>query len=1137
MESKAQPLLKKRVLALSISSLVAFSANAQESDNKIVEEVIVRGIKSSLQQSLDIKRDSTQIVEAITADDIGKMPDQNIAESLQRLPGVQIDRREGQGTKVRIRGLDQNITLLNGETFTSGMEYFQLGEWKQEFDGSLESVPSELLGGVEVYKTPVASMVEGGIGGVINLKTRRGFDLNEPLVAGNIKVDMGLESQEPGPSGFIVLGNNWDDKFSAIASFSLTKRTIHTDVIQNHSRSGSAINTFYQNDDGIFFNPTAGGGGAALGANHLILDPADENYVDINEEGFDPALAAEVQRFRTASEAGELEARNYIAPGMVYVMDTQQEYERAGGSINLQYRVTDAWETSFDWFHSTLNIENIQYSVKHPVNADDATGIDFRAPFSIDESREYGVLQSARINSPDVETNAAGEATEAQSNNFAFRVDYDGGGALRFKGAVQAAQADLVQRGGYADSRFSPYSMTTWTGEGDSGWQSLPANPGDDDGSRAWEYVAGAKPSLAFVDPSWLTDPQYHTYKSHWALGSEVEQKTLAVRGDFEYDLDARDLKSINFGFRVAEDEVDFTEQRFLTDFSQTSGAMSPNLYAEDGSLRQATTFDPQQPPGPLNVGVQEAVYYDLCGNGGIPAGQICDINADGRDDNQPFGPNGYFLDAAIGLKALDLTTRAYEFDADGNPVAAYGSYGGEVLTDDEGNNYREQSMGVTLYGDALAGAERFGSSPGYLPWETFTDNPSRYRRLTDFFPAGGYQGDVLFADAEQIVADVDGWIDSIAPNSPVSLYEVPLESWKVKESTSAFYGEANLEGESAPYSATLGVRVVKTEVEVTSAQTSSESAQWSLATDGWNSQGVLLTWDTVVNTKTYWDVLPTVNFNWDLSEATKVRFSAAKVIARPNLQDLGRGFGRNYSRKNDPYTYFAFVGGDAGNPDLDPYRAKQADVTFEHYFGDLGYYSAGVFVKAVDSFIAQQTREEFGADEGPDGGRLAGVNRPFNGSGGSIKGIELAVQHAFESGFGVAANYTYSNSEADISTTINTGLGLPGVSENAFNVVGFYQSDILSARVAYTWRAEYLSPYRSAYDIGGLENGAAEFYDAYGQWDANITWDVIDSVSLTAEVVNITGAEQTSYLGYSNNPMTYSASEPRVVLGASFRL
>ena len=106
-----------------------------------------------------------------------------MAESLQRLPGVQIDRSEGKGTAVLIDGLRQNLTTLNGDVFLTGKEFYVQGEGSgggagggSQY-GSLEGIPSEEIGRIDVYKNPGrASIIEGGLGGTINLKTR------DPLV-------------------------------------------------------------------------------------------------------------------------------------------------------------------------------------------------------------------------------------------------------------------------------------------------------------------------------------------------------------------------------------------------------------------------------------------------------------------------------------------------------------------------------------------------------------------------------------------------------------------------------------------------------------------------------------------------------------------------------------------------------------------------------------------------------------------------------------------------------------------------------------------------------------------------------------------------------------------------------------------
>ena len=131
----------------------AQAADAAPTPDNTVQEVVVTGYRASLQSALQAKRNSDLPMESIVAEDIGKMPDQNVAESLQRLPGVQIDRAQGQGTAVLIDGLRQNLTTLNGDVFLTGKEFYVSGEGSgggaggNSQYGSLEGIPSEEIGG------------------------------------------------------------------------------------------------------------------------------------------------------------------------------------------------------------------------------------------------------------------------------------------------------------------------------------------------------------------------------------------------------------------------------------------------------------------------------------------------------------------------------------------------------------------------------------------------------------------------------------------------------------------------------------------------------------------------------------------------------------------------------------------------------------------------------------------------------------------------------------------------------------------------------------------------------------------------------------------------------------------------------
>lgn len=232
------------ITAVSFEVLTLGAVSAQQAEPQdptpsepILEEVVVTGFRASLADALARKRDSNQIVEAVTAEDLGKFPDQNIAESLQRLSGVQIDRIAGQGTQVRIRGLDQNITLLDDDLFLTGLELYKLGEGNDRFRDSLESVPSELIGGVDVYKSATANLVEGALGGTINLRTRRAIDLKEGLtVGGNIRFNQSDYLDDWEPSGAVVFAFNKDRRFGATISVSYDSLAIHEDALGGANR-------------------------------------------------------------------------------------------------------------------------------------------------------------------------------------------------------------------------------------------------------------------------------------------------------------------------------------------------------------------------------------------------------------------------------------------------------------------------------------------------------------------------------------------------------------------------------------------------------------------------------------------------------------------------------------------------------------------------------------------------------------------------------------------------------------------------------------------------------------------------------------------------------------------------------------
>ena len=173
------------------------AAFAQETGSEDLEEVVVTGIRAGIENAIALKRDSSSIVEAVSAEDIGKLPDTSIAESISRLPGLTSQRAEGRASAISLRGTDPGFTtaLLNGR------EQVSTGDNRSiEFD----QYPSELLSAVVVYKTPDAKLVGQGLAGTIDLRTRRPLDYASRAIVFNIRGernshdDLGADGDEKG---------------------------------------------------------------------------------------------------------------------------------------------------------------------------------------------------------------------------------------------------------------------------------------------------------------------------------------------------------------------------------------------------------------------------------------------------------------------------------------------------------------------------------------------------------------------------------------------------------------------------------------------------------------------------------------------------------------------------------------------------------------------------------------------------------------------------------------------------------------------------------------------------------------------------------------------------------------------------
>ncbi|KTE40126.1 TonB-dependent receptor [Sphingopyxis sp. HIX] len=185
----------------------AFAQDAAAQDSTATDAsdddtIVVSGIRSSLATALGEKRTSDNIVEVIQAEDIGKLPDQNLAEVLENVTGVQITRQAGVGNAVQIRGTDANRTEINGVS--------TVGSGAGRSGISFEDLPAALIASVEVTKVPTAQTIEGSVGGTINLRTIRPLDLRDPLIAARVQFENSDLSKSTLPRVSATLGNRWD---------------------------------------------------------------------------------------------------------------------------------------------------------------------------------------------------------------------------------------------------------------------------------------------------------------------------------------------------------------------------------------------------------------------------------------------------------------------------------------------------------------------------------------------------------------------------------------------------------------------------------------------------------------------------------------------------------------------------------------------------------------------------------------------------------------------------------------------------------------------------------------------------------------------------------------------------------------
>lgn len=324
-------------------------------------------------------------------------------------------------------------------------------------------------------------------------------------------------------------------------------------------------------------------------------------------------------------------------------------------------------------------------------------------------------------------------------------------------------------------------------------------------------------------------------------------------------------------------------------------------------------------------------------------------------------------------------------------------------------------------------------------------------------------------------------WLAAGAPfpvPSEFAAAEFTAGNWDVSEDIHAAYGQANFD--TGTVRGNFGARYVRTSTE-SAGYVCNPGTPCNTQTD-W-------TWQTT--NKTYENVLPSVNVAVDVRRDVILRLAAAQVIARPNYADL-----TNYFWLSDQ-----ILTGGGGNPDLEPYRSNNFNASLEWYFSPRAILAAEVFYKDIGNYILQQTAPERYFNQSQKAVTTYQISRPYNAGDAEVKGVAIAYQQNLPYGFGVLANYTYSDGHGQ------DGADLPYNSKHQVSFSPFFETGPVSIRGTYTWRSSYFT---------GIDRGDEMYVRDTANVDVSATYNFTPQIGLTLSGMNLTDSQ---YYAYANTP------------------
>ena len=1011
--------------------------------------IIVSGFRPSLESAQDIKQDADTFVDVIVAEDIGALPDRSVAESLQRVPGVNIGRFENpsdpdrfsvEGTGVIIRGLPFVRSELNGRDIFSATGGRVL---------SFNDVSPELLGRVEVFKNVTADMVDGGIAGTVNLVTRKPLDNRGLHLAGTIEANIGDLAEEWSP-GVSLLGSATVDTSAGSLGFQLgyarSELISRTDASQITDPCFRAATL-----DGPCFRTTAVNSGGVG-----------------DSTGFDPS---------NFPPDGSV-----LVPKGAGVRTTRLERDREAFSAVLQYESpNEDFLATFEWLRADTEFTTDEFAILALVN-DDALFPVPRAgeTFQFDGNGVFrsGILTQNVGNAYATPFGLGGipteglrlqRGTQASTEDFSLDLKWEATDRLRFSVEAQSINSDLR-----ADSIIG--ATNTW--------------------SDISIDATGSTPQVSFLAPPGAPADYFTSgfYTYYWFLLDSIERNDgdlESLRGDVEYDIsDDGFFKKARFGARWSERDRTtrntnfstwgnlsavwagragcapwgagpgcgasgpgpfgngFIPGRFYTGLPGQEFAIAGGAFIDEfpsfGGYRTPFEDGFQRGNAPTPIQNGGAFFFggdDFLGEylAGASAQQAAELNTFSQTPNPFFGVRGRsFTDIAGNTLACDPFCPPEISEVGEITRAAYAriDYG------------RDFDNGWALEGNfGLRYVETTVETAGLIgfPNPFFFDNG----------PGGNGDGAVQVTEINQSCAQT-------APGQPLPGF-CRLSDARKAEFAAAFTGDILIDDRDITFDHWLPSFNAKLDV------------------------GGGLLFRAAVSK--------------GISRPDLQLFASGGGIGDNTGDLLAEG-----TLETGPL-FQLFT----GNRNVRPVESWNYDLSVEWYFDDVGSITLSGFVKDIEGIVSGGIDTVEFIDSNGIAIDVE-VNGPVNDRGGTLKGFELAYQQAYDflpgllDGFGSQLTYTYVDGGEFSNSDLAGNRGqfaalqpLEGISEHTVNATIFYERGPLAARAAYNWRSEFLVTPRDA-----IFPFSPIFQESTGQLDASIFYAVTDNVKIGVQGVNL---------------------------------